>query len=159
MARNCSICTHPQNEAINFELLQRVPLNAICSKYGVSTSALQRHKAHIPRQLAKTPGAQEVANSGNIMTRIAELDARTNTIFMQASESQNSGVALRALKELREITQLYARLAGELQSSNVINIVVTPEWLVLRGALLKALAPYPDARRAVVDAIGGVAGA
>jgi hypothetical protein len=31
------------------------------------------------------------------------------------------------------------------------NLVISPDYLQLRQALLKALAPYPEARRAVVE--------
>jgi len=36
----------------------------------------------------------------------------------------------------------------------VNNIIVMPEWVSLRNVILIALDPYPDARRAVVEAVG-----
>jgi len=35
-------------------------------------------------------------------------------------------------------------------------VLVSPEWTATRSALMGALAPYPDARAAVVAALDGV---
>lgn len=156
MGRLCSACAHPQTEAISLELLQHVPLRRIADKFGLSLSAVARHKSHVPASLAKTEEAQHVAEAGNVMRRIAELDQRADEIYRQASEGNDPALALKALKELREVTALYARLTGEIQTGTVHNtLIITPEWVSMRSAMLKALEPYPEARRALVAALGG----
>src|SRR6185437_6482626 len=54
--------------------------------------------------------------------------------------------------ELRKNAVEIARLTGELihRSEHVsVQLLLTPEYLELRNALIRALAAYPEARRAV----------
>ncbi len=156
MARLCTACAHDQTEAISLELLQHVPMRDVAQKYGLSLSAVARHKAHIPAQLAVSKEAETVAKVDNVIMRIRELDTRADDIYKQASTANDGALALKALRELRGITELYAKLAGELQTRTVNNIIVTPEWLSMRTVMLRALEPYPEARRALVGALGGM---
>lgn len=131
-------------------------LREIANKYGVSLGAVHRHKQHIPQQLAVSHEAQKVAKADSVMMRIQELDQRADEIYKQATSESDHGLALKALKELREITGLYAKLTGEIQSGTVNNIIITPEWVSMRSVMLKALEPYPEARQALVAALGGM---
>lgn len=156
MGAVCTACRHPQTEAISMELLQKVPMRDIADKYGLSLSAVARHKKHIPAQLAESKQAQTVAKADSVMARVAELDTRADQIYRQASAANDPELALKALKEMRGITELYAKLAGEISTKTVNNIIITPEWVSLRSVMLAALEPYPEARRAVVMALGGM---
>lgn len=157
MGAICKACRHPQTEAISLELLQRVPMREIADKYSLSLSCVARHKNHVPTSLAKTQEAQKVAEASSVMQRIMELDKRADEIYQLATTDQDHGLALKALKELREVTTLYAKLAGEISTSKTVNnIIVTPEWVSMRAAMLRALEPYPEARRALVAALGGM---
>ena len=49
--------------------------------------------------------------------------------------------------------ELLGKLAGELKDAPTINVVLMPEWRQLQAAVLNALAPHPDARRAVASAL------
>jgi hypothetical protein len=56
--------------------------------------------------------------------------------------------------------RLLAELVGKLQTQGAVSIVLAPEWLTLRGAILAALAPFPEARYALAATIDrGVADA
>ncbi len=157
MGAICTACRHPQTEAISLALIQKVPMREIAEKYGLSLSAVARHKKHIPAQLAKADEAHHVAEAGSVMQRIMELDKRADEIYRQATSDQDHNLALKALKELREVTTLYAKLAGEISTGGTVNnIIVTPEWVSMRAVMLHALEPYPDARRALVMALGGM---
>lgn len=157
MGAVCTVCRHPQTEAISLELLQQVPMRQIADKYGLSLSAIARHKKHVPASLAKTEEAQHVAEASNVMQKIIELDRRVDEIYTQATNANDPGLALKALKEMRGITELYAKLAGEISSAKTVNnIIITPEWLSMRAVMLRALEPHPEARRALVAALGGV---
>ena len=135
------------------ELLQRVPMRKIADKYGCSLSAVARHKGHIPTSIAMP---EQERQTGDVMRRISDLDQRVDEIYQKAALGNDSKLALRALKELRGILELYSRLTGELQSGVTHNtLVVSPEWLATRAVMLKALQPYPEARKALVEALGG----
>ena len=154
MAQRCTVCAHPEAPEINRELVNQVPLEALSKAYGVTTAALHRHKKHIPQQLVRAQDAKEIAAADTLMGRVAELDRKAEDVYTKAIEANNLTAAIQAVRELRGVTELYAKITGEIQQQTV-NIVVMPEWVVLRSAILKALEPYPDALQAVVNAIGG----
>jgi hypothetical protein len=157
MAKKCSVCTHADAREINKQLVSGVPLKSLSKVYELSTTALHRHKQeHLPTQLAKSQGAKEAANATDIMTRVADLDAKAADVYARAIKAKNLSAAIGAVRELRGITELYARVTGELQAQNVTNIVIAPEWVSLRNAILVALGPYPEARQAVIEAVGRV---
>ena len=54
---------------------------------------------------------------------------------------------LKTAHRLEGQLELLGRLVGELE--NVVHVHTSPEWLELRSALLAALEPYPEAKRAI----------
>jgi hypothetical protein len=60
-------------------------------------------------------------------------------------------LVLKTADRLRQQTELLAKLLGELSDQPQINVLVAPEWLQVRAALLDALAAYPEARTAVAE--------
>jgi hypothetical protein len=62
---------------------------------------------------------------------------------------------LAAARELRACWELQAKLTGELteRPTTVVNVLASPEIQNLTVVLLKALAPYPEARIAAADAL------
>ena len=90
------------------------------------------------------------------MSRVASLQTKAEDIYSRALEAENLNAAIGAIRELRGITELYAKITGELQSQTVNNIIIAPEWVNLRNVILIALEPYPAARQAVIEAVGRV---
>ena len=60
MPRTCTVCKHPQREAIDAALLMTESLRNISVRTGTSTTALHRHRhSHLPKKLAKAAEARE----------------------------------------------------------------------------------------------------
>lgn len=155
MARTCSICARDDVEAINRDIFAGIPFERLHEKYHASVGALHRHKKHTETQLM-TAQPIDIADSNNVMLRIKELDSRADTLYKASVKADDRLNAVRALKELREIIALYARLTGELNTQQQVihqHLHVTPEWISLRQRILTALEPYPEARWAVVRAL------
>src|SRR3954453_21307670 len=53
------------------------------------------------------------------------------------------------VRETRGCLELLAKLLGELDERPQVNLLLAPEWRTVRGALLAALAGFPEARAAV----------
>jgi len=155
MARICSACRHEHVESINLELFDKTPLRKVSEKYGLSLSAVARHAKHLPPELFQPA---EVRRATAAIERIGVLDQRVDEIYQAATAGNDPKLALRALKELRGIIELYSRLTGELQNAGTVNntlvLAQAPEWLSTRALLLDALQPYPQAREAVIKALG-----
>ena len=67
--------------------------------------------------------------------------------------------AIGAIREARSLIELLAKLTGQIDHQPEVNIVLSPQWLTIRVAILKALEPFPEARVAVGDRLLTVAGA
>lgn len=154
MPRTCTICNHPQRDAIDLALLAGEAYRHIASRFDTSTASLQRHKDHLPGQLAKAHEAAEVVKADTLLDRLKELNTETRQILRETRESGNHDLALKAIARVEKQLELEGKLLGELQpEGTTINVYSTPEWLSLRAVVIGALQPYPDAARAVSRAL------
>src|SRR5262249_14935524 len=72
--------------------------------------------------------------------------------FLAAVDVGDDRAAAALAGRLHEGLQISAKLAGELVpaiSTQIQNIVLSPDYIRLRGDLLAALRPFPEAARAV----------
>ncbi|MHC9540426.1 MAG: hypothetical protein AB9903_12990 [Vulcanimicrobiota bacterium] len=171
MARRCTVCNHPQYEDINKALINNAVIRGISREYDISEDALTRHKkSHIPELLAKSQEiqeqkaaliteavqekeAQETGQADSLLTQLKELMTRTERIFTKAEEAGDLRAALQAIREGRGNIELLGKLIGELQDGVTINLYNHPVWIDLRAVILTALAPYPEAKEALVNAL------
>ncbi len=90
------------------------------------------------------------------LTRVEDLSHRLEGKLSQTSSpaayAQLSG-------QLRQSLELVARLRRELDERPQVAVLIAPEWLAVRSTILRALTGYPEARRAVVDALNALDGA
>jgi hypothetical protein len=75
----------------------------------------------------------------------------TLTVLNDARLAGQPDLVLRAADRVQRQLELQAKLLGELDERPRLNVILTPEWLSARTALLAALAPYPEARVAVAE--------
>lgn len=153
MPRVCTICTHEKRGEIDAALLADEPYRHIAARFGTSTSALQRHREHLPKFLVKASEAQDAAQADTLLEQVRSLQSRALSILDRADEAGDLRTALSAIREARSNLELLAKLLGELQQEGTINVYSTPEWLTLRAVVIQALRPYPDAARAVSVAL------
>jgi hypothetical protein len=69
---------------------------------------------------------------------------------------------LRLSGQIHQNLELVGRHLGEFAKVSVqtnISLLVTPEYLKLRAALLQALWPFPEARQAVASVLHSIEGA
>jgi hypothetical protein len=138
---------------IDRDLLAQRPYRHIAAHYGTSTGALQRHKEHLPVALTRAQAAEAVAHGDDLLARVRGLRAMAERILSQAEAEGKLSVALQAIREARGCVELLGKLMGELEGRTTVNVWLAPEWLALRGALLEALAPFPQARQAVTSTL------
>ena len=79
MARPCTICRHPEREAIDRALVAGTPLRKIAEHYSdTSITALFRHKSdHLPPYLTKAREAQEAARADSLLEQVRSLQEKT----------------------------------------------------------------------------------
>jgi hypothetical protein len=154
MPRSCTVCEHPEREVIDRALVGEGSNRSVASLFGVSESAVRRHKSnHLPAKLVMAQAVEEVAEADHLLDQVRSLQARTLAILEAAERSNQHRTALSAIREARSNLELLAKLLGELDDRPQINLLVSAEWLELRAMIVGALEPHPDARGAVLRAL------
>ncbi len=119
-----------------------------------SEDSVTRHRAsHLPAALAKAQAAQEVTQADDLLGQLGSLKARALAILDKAEAAGDLRTALAGVREARGCLELLAEVEGELDRRPVTNVVLTPEWVNLRFVILSALAPFPEARLAIAEAL------
>lgn len=155
MPRVCTVCTHPKRDEIDLALLEGQALRNIAERYGLSATALHRHKDHLPGRLAEAHEAHEAVSAGTLLDRLRTLNDETRAILKETRKVKNHDLSLKALARLEKQLELEGKLLGELKegATMTVNVYSTPEWLSLRAVIITALIPYPEAARAVTRAL------
>lgn len=152
VARVCTICEHPERDAIDAELTRVESSYSIAARFDVSASAVQRHaKRHLSPALAVMQTAGQAESRATLLDRVEGLIARAEAMFAVASGEGKASQALDLLKELRLQLELLGKATGELDTRpvTVVNLQTAPEWLAMRAVILSALMAYPEARAVV----------
>src|SRR5215213_908777 len=156
MPRSCTICEHPEREAIDRTLAGDASNRSVASLYDVSEASVRRHKSnHLPAKLAKAHQAEEASRADDLLRQVRALQSKTLNILLRAEGAGDLRTALSAVREARGNVKLLAKLSGELDESPVLNLHISAEWLELRAVIVGALEGHPEARGAVLRAIEG----
>ena len=154
MPRSCTVCEHPERDAIDRALVGGASNRSAASLYDVSEAAMRRHKGnHLPAKLVMAEKAAEVVEADNLLDQVKDLQGRAYAILDRAEEAGELRTALSAIREARGNLELLAKLLGELDERPVVNLLISPEWLQLRAVIVGALEPHPEALNAVVRAL------
>lgn len=153
MALPCTVCTHPQREAIDEALVGGMANRAIGRRWDLHKDAVARHKANHLSSAVQAQHTEQVAEAATTaLARLERLFTRVERVLTAAEREGKASLVLQASSEMRQVAALLAKITGELDERNtvqVLNVSADPAWLATRQAMLEALAPYPDAARAV----------
>ncbi len=154
MPRTCTACGHEDRPAIDAALVAGVALRTIADQYGLSHQALMRHRSdHIPPALVTAAGAEEVRQALDVLQQLKTINSAALTVLRDARAAQDGDLALKAIDRIHKQIELQAKLLGDLDERPVVNVLISPEWLALRGRIVGALARYPDARVALAEVL------
>lgn len=152
MTRVCTICRHGERAEIDRALVSGEALRNIAERHGLSATALHRHKSeHIAAAMVRAAEVADVAQALDVVQQLKAINAASLSILTEARDRRDGELALKAVDRIHRQIELQAKLLGELDERPVVNVLVTPEWLAVRGTMLAALAAFPEARAAVAD--------
>jgi len=147
MPRPCTVCIHPEREAIDERLVNGADHREVSNEFRLGFASLHRHrKNHIPRFLALARHAKEVAQADGLLEQVEKLRDRAIGILDKAEKADEKRTALSAIREARGCIELLGKLLGELQDGQAVNVLVTTEWTQIRASVMGALAAHPEAR-------------
>jgi hypothetical protein len=169
----CHVCKHRERAAMELMLMRGVAVHAIAKKFNVSGDSLHRHKRRpscMPPQLKeKLLAGPDVAGldieklreaeSKSLLLHLVNQRNRIFAAFDAAEEVGHIHGIVRVSAELRSINELIGKIVGQLGTGTTINnsvLFVSPAYVSMRMELIRALAPFPEARVAVAAALGSM---
>jgi hypothetical protein len=163
MPRVCTVCAHPKRKEIDTALTEMSASNRrIAAQYGVGERAIRDHKAnHLKVRMLKAVERREEADIRTAIDVVGQLKAINGaalTVLKDARDAHDGDLALKAIDRIQRQIELQAKLIGELQQEGTTNIIINPEWVQIRSALIVALKPYPEAAQAVAGTLVSLEG-
>lgn len=159
MPRKCTVCTHPELEAINAALVNNVSFRRIASQFSLVETSVRRHKAdHLPGHLTQAVQAEQVTHADDLLSQVRDLQAKALNILAKAEKAGELRTALQAIAQARQNLELLANLLGKLQQTPTVNITLSAEWIELRTVILQALEPFPEARIKLAEVLSAGTG-
>ena len=152
MPRVCSICNHADRAGIESALVAGGSLRDIARQFGVSKDAIARHTDHIAEHIQASQEAKEEARSIDVVSQLQQINGTALEILKESRELKEHELALKAMDRICKQLELQAKLLGAIDRPQ-INVLVSPEWQLIRDTIIAALLPYPEARIAVAAAL------
>lgn len=149
MPRVCTVCVHPERAAIDQAIVAGAGYRNIAKQFSIGYSSVSRHAAeHIAAQVKQVKTAQDVAQALDVVKQLKTINAISLAILSEARKAEDHDQALKAIDRIMKQLEFQAKLLGEIDTPQ-INVLVSPEWQMVRSAIVQALSPFPDARIAV----------
>ena len=117
MPRRCTICDHPDREAIDKALMDsRNSIRNIARQFAVSHHALGRHrKRHISAAVAVALDKHDEALGIDVLADCDRLRNAALQILEQAIKAKQGRTALAAIREARETLKMHGAILFEAQ--------------------------------------------
>jgi len=164
----CTVCSSKHRHSIELGLVARVSAAALAQRYGASKHAILRHgHSHLsPTQRAALLSAQRPTDIDLDKLRVSESEGLLHQLVAQRARLQQHAELAGELGDVRgaisaegAITanlSLVGKLLGQLATHHNVthtSLLVQPDYLRLRQALITAVRPYPEAARAIAAAL------
>jgi hypothetical protein len=135
---------HPEIRLIDQSLKVGRGLSTLALRFELTEDSLSRHREHVGDLNMKAQGVdpQEL---------LASLMASKQQAELIAFGMDDPKVKMEALREVRQSTEAIAKLTGAYKTTDPKHLL--PFWNKIRGRLIEALAPFPEAREAVLIAL------
>lgn len=147
MPRTCTLCRHSRRQEIDEALVTGESYRHIASRFDTSTAALQRHREHLGKAIAKAEARREET----LIDQIERYRSRLETSLAGAESGEDWRAVAALVREIRGFLELVARLTGQLRPDTQVNVGVAVSLDPgLQAKIVRALAPFPEARQAVV---------
>lgn len=157
----CQVCRHPERARIEHLMARGVAKTALGATFGINPFAVARHwRNHVSETIkaavlvkALKPGEtiEKLVTDENIglLENLQRIRSILYSQFDAAAETGDRGAVASLATRLHENLRMAAHKTGELEqsvkSTNITNVILSPAYLELRGALLQALRRYPEA--------------
>jgi len=155
----CAGCHSDRREQLDADIVAKVPFRVLAARYGISSTAIFRHRKHVSVSLV--PIAAVASSNGSdagvdVMAEARRLYEDCRTALDGAVQAGNLlGLSL-AAREVHRSLELLGRQLERIEARRgalIVDFAMDAGWLRAQAAILEALDPYPDAGLAVADAL------
>ena len=168
--RNCQVCECKDRYRIEFALARRVSVKVLARRYNVHADSIYRHRRHhVPanvmqdlRKKADMPEQEleklRIEESGGLLEHLVVQRAKLYQLIDSCEDLGDFPHAIAAHTRVTANLELTGKLLDVFASHAPIhqNITISADYLRLRQLMLAALKPFPEARRAIVEALRSV---
>jgi hypothetical protein len=112
----CSVCVHPEREAIDLAIVGQQKLSALENRYSLNRYALGRHRSHIIELVARSPEGEKLARADTIVAEIAQLEDLAVEVLDRARLAKDGRLTLAAISTMKALLEFRARVTGALKS-------------------------------------------
>jgi hypothetical protein len=154
--RPCSVCSHPERREIELQIVAGATLQAVSTEFGMSPNSVMRHRDNHMTGIAEAEAdrAAQRGEQGEDLVKIARgLRNKAFSLGMAAEQKGDLRTALTGVRDAGRLLETQGKLEGKIEPGTTVNIMFSQQFLVVQGIILQALAPYPEARLAVVKAL------
>jgi hypothetical protein len=164
----CSCCTSPHRREIDLALVAGVGIDVIAKRFDVSRDSVWRHgKRHLSAvqraalATALKPSAIDLeqlqrTEGESLLGQLLAQRATLQTYGAAAFEAKQYQAAISAERAVTDNLDLLSKVLGLIITKHEVrstSLLISPDYLALRHALVEALKPYPDAMASVGRAL------
>ena len=122
LGRRCSICGHPQADAINAALLAGEGQKVVAARFGLSSDAISRHaRAHLAASGDTGEPASAGDPPGDALSTMLQTQTRLLRVIERCEGLKQTTALILATRELRMTIEAVARLAGATDSHGALR--------------------------------------
>lgn len=165
VARRCTVCQHPDREAVDAAIISAEPALAIAERFGLTRHAITRHAA---AHVGGAVRAAEEARDGQLLARGEDLAREVLALRVEAraiGEAARSGdppdlrTALSAIDRQARLIELQAKLLGDLETRATVDLRLDPDFARVRAVFVEAVQECPACRARVTAGLEAIVGA
>jgi hypothetical protein len=135
MNNRCSVCNHSRAHDINLALLAGDTLNHLKQQYGLSRSALHRHKRHLQRTIDQAEDRMRNNFMLSYLFQLNDYNAAAVATVAAARAEGNARLTLQAANAGTRIINAMARFEIDLDRETMYRLMTSPDY-VQAGCLL-----------------------
>ena len=172
----CTIGTLPKEvlTQIDNKLRQGIPQKRVAEEYGLSVDSIGRHyryghhiiskPAKKRRAPAKKPEQKVSPQDEKLPAKYTGADSVLKSIYHVLHEledmfnqPENDTRRLEVAKVMRGFHELSAKIEGLIKEGQ-INILINPQWVAIKAAIIRVLDRHPDIKDEVLEELQGIDG-
>jgi hypothetical protein len=125
---SCTVCRHPERQAIDLALLDRTAtLAQLSGRHHLSQSALHRHKQHLLKKMALAQNHfQDLLREGYLFI-LNKFLAKVQRVADLAGAEGNTRLLLQAVRQGTDIMKFMAKLDSSLTPDTVHRLLAAPQ--------------------------------